>query len=456
MTREILNAVNVSLDLYSVILSLIIAGSILLFQKKDKASKWFAYTNIAAIMYGITDILMWISEGTDAAWKLVVLPLSSFFFYFSGIFIFFFYIGYIINYYRNISEVKKYYSIFSLVMVSLYLVFLLATPFFGGYYTITPDNVYERGKLFNVTIGIEILLYIEAILLIFKFHKNVQKYENIGFASFIFIPFTMHIIQIANYGIALNSFGLSLSFIIIFINQNQKINQTLDKTQDKFEKIKNENIERQHKTIFYLANLIENRDFEDDGHAIRLTKIVEALALKCKDANIYPEILTDKYIKMMVDAVPFHDIGKIAIPEQILKKPGKLDFVEIEQMQKHTIKGAIIAEDFFSISYDEVFIKIVKQICRYHHEKWNGRGYPENLKRENIPLCARFVSIAETFDALVNYRCYKKSVSYDEAFNIIRNETGEQFDPLLAKEFIRMRKTIIDINEKYKNNKIEG
>ena len=103
MTKDIIYAVNVTLDAYSVLISIIIAGSIFMFKNKDKPVLWFAYTNITAVIYGISDIFMWISEGTDAKWKLIALPVSSFLFFFTGILVFVCYIGYIINYYRKTS-----------------------------------------------------------------------------------------------------------------------------------------------------------------------------------------------------------------------------------------------------------------------------------------------------------------------------------------------------------------
>lgn len=456
MTKEIIYAINVSLDVYSVIISVIIAGSIFIFRKIEKSAKWFALTNIAAILYTVSDIVMWISEGTDAPWKLVALPLSSFFFYFFGITIFFFYIGYIVFYYNTTIQVSKKYLFVCAGFMAVYYVLLFLTPFFGCYYTITPDNVYHRGKLFEVTVVIEIILYLEALLLIIKYHRNAMGFENAGFASFIFIPFITHIIQLANYGIALSSFGLSISFLIIFINLNQKMQHTLEVAKNDFNQKEFENLKRQHITIYYLTNLIENRELETTGHEIRLTKYIELLAEKCYEAEIYPEILTEHYIKMLVEAVPFHDIGKIYIPESILKKPAKFDYAEIEQMKKHVDHGDRIINNILPICYDREFTKIVSQLVKYHHEKWNGRGYPENLKGTEIPLAARFMAIAEAFDAMVTPRCYKKTISYDAAFDIIKKEAGEQFDPLLAEEFLRHKKKIIEITEKYKSNFIEG
>lgn len=456
MTKEIVNAINITLDAYSIIVSLIIAGSIFLFKKVDKSAKWFAYTNIAAIIYGISDIFMWISEGTDAAWKFVALPVSSFVFFLVGIILFVCYIEYIINYFRQTTTISKKYTYFCIAMAAIYIAFLLITPFTDGIYVISEQNTYSRGKFFLVTVFVELVIYLEALQLIFKYHKQAQRFEVIGFASFIFVPFICQIIQIANFGIALNSFGLSISFMIIFINLNQKMQHTLEATQNEMNQREYDNLKRQHKTIYYFTSLIEERDLGNAGHEIRLAKIVEHFAKKCAQAEIHPDLLTEKFINRLVEAVPFHDVGKIKLPEEILKKPGKYTYSEMEIMQKHTEYGADISKAILSVSYGPEFTNFVYDLCKYHHEKWNGRGYPENLKGSDIPLCARFMAIVDAFDAMVNYRSYKKAISYDEAFDIIKKEAGEQFDPVLAQEFILNRKKIIEINEEYKDNMIEG
>lgn len=456
MTREIINAANIALDAYSVIVSIIIAASIYLFKKVDKSAKWFAYTNIVAIIYGIADIFMWISEGTDAKWKLLALPLSSFIFFFSGIFIFFCYIMYIINYYRNSIKIGKKYVIFCSIAVFIYVIFCIVTIFTDCYYTISPENTYSRGRFFLITVIIEVFLYGEALFLILKYHKNVHGFENIGFASFIFVPFICHIIQLANFGISLTSFGLSISFIIIFINLNQKMVIDVETAKSNYNEKKLKNLELQHKTILYLTNLIENRELESSNHEIRISSYVELIAKKCLNDGVYADQINQAFIDNLKKAAPFHDIGKIYISDSILKKPSKVSETEYEEIQKHTEYGSLIVNDILSISYERDFIKMTSNICKYHHEKWNGKGYPEHLKEDSIPLCSRIMAIADVYDALVTKRCYKNKMSYEQAFQLIKDEAGISFDPQLTKEFLAIRDQIIEVTEKFNDNSIEG
>jgi len=456
MTKEIIYAVNVALDAYSLIISIIIAGSIFLFKKVDKSARWFAYTNIVAIIYSIADIFMWISEGTDAKWKLIALPVSSFLFFLFGIIIFYCYIQYIINYYRRTCEVSKKYTLFCIIMVIIYLIFLVITLFTECIYTITPENTYQRGKFFLSTVIVEIFLYAEAVFLIIKYHKNVQSFENIGFASFIFVPFIFHIIQIANFGISLTSIGLAISFMIIFINLNQKMMLDAEAEKSKFDENKLKNIELQQKTILYFTNLLENRDLETSNHELRVSKYVEALANSCVQNGVYAETLTPEYIQKLKEAAPFHDIGKIYVSDSILQKPAKVNETEYLEIQKHAEKGAETVNEILSISHERDFIKMVTNLCKFHHEKWNGKGYPEHLREENIPLCARIMALADVYDALVTNRCYKNKVSFEEAFKIIKEEAGESFDPKLVQQFIKIKDQLVEITQKYDDNSIEG
>ena len=456
MTKEVINAINISLDAYSILISFIITCSILAYRDIEKHVKWFAFTNIAAIIYSISDIFMWISEGTDAAWKFVALPVSSFIFFLAGILLFMFYIKYIITYYSKITPIHKAYWIICLAASAVYIIMLIVTPFADWYYEILPGNIYHRGKLFNGTVAVEILLYCEALYIVIKNHNKLSNAENIGFTSFIFIPLIMQIVQIAHYGLALNSLGLTISFFIIYLNMNQKIKENLESVSKTIQQNELRNIELQHNTIINLSSLIETRDISESKHIIRVTNYVRMIAEKCKDDDVYAKTLTPSFISMLEKCAPLHDIGNIRIPDSILKHPGRVTPEEHAIIEKHTIEGSRIINEVLPVGIDRDMIKMANNICKNHHEKWNGRGYPDHLKGEDIPLCARIMAVADVFDALVTPRCYKKPVSYNEALEEMQKENGEHFDPAILDEFFKIKDKIIEINEKYTDQSYEG
>ena len=145
------------------------------------------------------------------------------------------------------------------------------------------------------------------------------------------------------------------------------------------------------------------------------------------------------FLRQVEKAAPMHDLGKIAIDDKILRKPGKYTEEEYAQMKKHAEEGARIVENILQGVEEYSFVEIAKNVAHYHHEKWNGKGYPEGLSGTDIPVEARIMALADVFDALVSKRCYKEAFSYDKAFAIIKESLGEHFDPELGRIFLECR-----------------
>lgn len=195
----------------------------------------------------------------------------------------------------------------------------------------------------------------------------------------------------------------------------------------------------QNNTIIGLANLIESRDGETGEHVKRTSKYVNMLAKAAQKAGYCADILTDEYIDLLERAAPLHDIGKIAVSDNILNKPGKLTNEEYSIMKTHARNGGEMIRDVIGGIENNEYVNITADIAVYHHEKWNGTGYSEGLSGEDIPLCARIMAIADVFDALISERCYKKAFTLDEAFTIINESAGSHFDPTLAGLFLDLR-----------------
>lgn len=198
----------------------------------------------------------------------------------------------------------------------------------------------------------------------------------------------------------------------------------------------------QDNVIIGLANLIESRDGETGGHVKRTAKYVGMLARAAQSSGYKSDILTDDYIDLLERAAPLHDIGKIAVSDMILKKPGKLTNEEYEIMKTHASLGGKMIRDVIGGIENEEYVRIAEDIASYHHEKWDGSGYCAGLSEDKIPLCARIMALADVFDALVSERYYKKAFTLDEAFKIIEESAGTHFDPTLARLFLGLRKDI--------------
>ncbi|MBO4728730.1 MAG: HD domain-containing protein, partial [Spirochaetaceae bacterium] len=157
----------------------------------------------------------------------------------------------------------------------------------------------------------------------------------------------------------------------------------------------------------------------------------------------------DSFCEAVIKAAPMHDLGKIAVDDAILRKPGKFTDEEYEKMKKHSEEGARIVKNVLKEVEDAELKSIAVNIAHYHHEKFDGSGYPDKLSGNAIPLEARIMALADVFDALVSRRCYKDSFSYDKAFDIIRDSLGTHFDPALGSVFIQCRPKLEELYNSY-------
>ncbi|MGF1695206.1 HD domain-containing protein [Vibrio lamellibrachiae] len=209
-------------------------------------------------------------------------------------------------------------------------------------------------------------------------------------------------------------------------------------------------------TIMSMATLAETRDNETGQHLRRTQNYVRALGNALKVHPNYKDQLNDDLITLMYKSAPLHDIGKIAIPDRILLKPGKLTPQEFHIMKEHATLGANAISSSIQALQDELqqaqansFLNVARDIAHYHHERWDGSGYPLGLKGEHIPLPARIMAIADVFDALSCKRVYKASFSKEKTMSIMREGRGNHFDPTIYDVFISILDEFWDIRDRY-------
>lgn len=241
-------------------------------------------------------------------------------------------------------------------------------------------------------------------------------------------------------------FGVIIFSIIISIIYTHKVLKELEEKNKFFQSKSEANemriLEIQNKTIMGIADLVESRSGETGQHVKRTSHLVNMILLQAKKKGKWSEILTDEYIDYVTRAAPMHDLGKIVIPDAILNKPGKFTPEEFEIMKTHASAGGKIVYDIIGGVADKAYVDIASDIASYHHEKWNGKGYPNGKMGKEIPLCARIMAVADVFDALIAERCYKKPMSYEDAFALIERESGEHFDPDVVELFMELKDKI--------------
>lgn len=187
--------------------------------------------------------------------------------------------------------------------------------------------------------------------------------------------------------------------------------------------------------IYVLADMVESRDKNTGDHVRKTVAYVRLIMEKMKEKGIYSDILTDEYIDDVSNSAALHDVGKIMVSDLILNKPGRLTDEEYELMKKHTTAGSKIIESAMSLVSDTGYLKEAKNVAKYHHERWDGKGYPSGKAGEDIPLSARIMAVADVFDALVSKRSYKEPFTFEKSMDIIKEGAGTQFDPIIAQLF---------------------
>lgn len=319
----------------------------------------------------------------------------------------------------------------------------LILSFTGLVFSVDSNGVYSRGDLYFIYI----FSYVVSLLyLIFSLAYVSRKFQNrnrILLILALVVIFAGIIPSLIDREIKTAFLGMTFMAVILYCYYEDLNRQRMDAEI----KIKNDRIKNmQSSTIIGIANLIESRDGGTGEHVKNTSNYVRMLAATAKDRGIYIDIIDDDFINLLTTAAPLHDIGKITIPDSILLKPARLTADEFEIIKTHTTEGGKMIHQVLGDSSDKDYVSIAYDVAMFHHEKWDGSGYPMGLKGEGIPVSARIMAICDVYDALIMERCYKKPFSKDEALKIIKEGAGTHFDPILAKLFVEI---IIAVN---KNN----
>ena len=317
--------------------------------------------------------------------------------------------------------------------------FLIFLPFIISVILILvflPELEFIIGKKVNYSMGISVVVCYLVILLyfilIFVFTVRRIKYlevrKRINVMSFLFISLLILISQIIFPEILISSLVPAFSLIALYINIEDPV----------LRRMKNYNSE----IVTSFATLVESRDSSTGSHVKRTKSYVKIILDEIKTNSLYSSIMTKDFEDKMMNAAPMHDIGKISIPDTILQKPGKLTDEEYNVMKKHSVLGGEIIQEIFKDMDDKEFLNIAYDVTRYHHEKWNGNGYPEGLVGKEIPFSARIMAIADVFDAISAKRCYRDAMPLDKCFAIIKEGKGVDFDPVLTDLFLNAREKV--------------
>ena len=198
--------------------------------------------------------------------------------------------------------------------------------------------------------------------------------------------------------------------------------------------------------IMSLAMMVESRDNSTGGHIKRTSEGVKLLIDEIsKEGSLK---LSEEFCQDVIKAAPMHDLGKISVDDAVLRKPGRFTDEEYKEMKRHAAEGARVIHEILKQTDDESFKTVAENVAHYHHERWDGSGYPEGLKGEQIPVEARIMAVADVYDALVSKRVYKEAFDLAKADSIIMEGMGTQFDPSLKSAYEKARPRL---EEYYRN-----
>lgn len=319
---------------------------------------------------------------------------------------------------------------------------LLCFPFIVNVLVVVvnmPTLQYYEGEITNYSMGISVYtcfimvaVYILFTVAIFFSHwKYIESHKRISIFTYLLVLICITVYQMLHPQALLSSLCVTIIVLGVYVNQE---NPTV------------EELSRYHnEMVMGFATLVENKDGSTGGHIKRTSLYVKLLAEELRSRGYYKDVLTKDYMKNLCMAAPMHDIGKIAVPDIILQKPGKLTEEEFNTMKLHTVAGGKIIRETFGHLGDEQYAQMAYEVASCHHEKWNGRGYPHGLKRKEIPLCARIMAIADVFDAVSQSRCYRKAMPLEKCFNIIEEGSGQDFEPVLVEVFLDIKDKVEEV-----------
>lgn len=319
---------------------------------------------------------------------------------------------------------------------------LLCSPFVINVLAIfifIKDLNYVIGKTTNYSMGLSVIAcYLNALVyLLFLFfvvtlyRKKIEKNRYAGVIMSIAVSLTVMILQSIFPEILITSIVPAAFILGFYLLMEDPSYRRLEK--------------HNYEMISGFSTLVENKDDSTGGHILRTKQYVEIILNQLQNEKKYRNIISRDFVKNMLNAAPMHDIGKISTPDVILQKPGKLTPEEYEIMKQHAPRGGEIIMETFSRLDNPEFLKTAYYVALYHHEKWNGNGYPEGLDGEKIPLCARIMAIADVFDAVSAKRCYRDAMPIDQCFQIIEKGRGTDFDPDLVDVFLDAKEEIIKV-----------
>lgn len=302
-----------------------------------------------------------------------------------------------------------------------------------------PDIQFLQGKTTNYSMGasvyvcfISVAIYtLLTVVFIAVNRSRIPKRKMVGLATTLVFIAIILTIQIVFPESLVSCIAVALILVSVYLNMENPAIHGLEYYHNEM--------------VMGFATLIDNKDDNTGGHIRRSSAYALLIAKNMSKNKKYKNIIDQDYLNNLNKAAPMHDIGKIGIPDAILQKPGRLTEEEFEIIKQHPSIGGKIVEETFGHLFDDGYETMAYNVAMFHHEKWNGKGYPTGRRGTDIPLCARIVAVADVFDAVSAKRCYRDAMPLEECYKIITNGRGEDFDPEVVDAFLADKSKVEEI-----------
>lgn len=327
---------------------------------------------------------------------------------------------------RKDKPARVAYILPGIVSAVLTVFFLPNVEFISGRYT-----NYSMGNAVYVCFATVAVYCILTVGIIITKHRYIPKRKKINIYTSLVLIVGVMIVQLMFPESLVTCVAAVMATLSIYLNmENPSI------------------IELQHyhnEMVMGFATLVENKDDSTGGHIRRSSAYACLIAEKLRNDERYKNLITKDFLNNIGQSAPMHDIGKIGIPDAVLQKPGKLTDEEYATMKQHPIIGGKIIKDTFGHLYNDDYESMAFQVARHHHEKWNGKGYPDGLSGTDIPLSARIMAVADVFDAVSAKRCYRDAMPLEQCYDIIQKGRGKDFDPDIVDIFMANKDKVEEI-----------
>ena len=420
----------------SAVCGVLVFFSLFLKQVTKRRKHTLTLMSLEAMLLLIFDRYAYIYRGDTGKMGYVMVRLSNFAVFFFTLLIVCSFNSYICDVYKNEGGFEKLPVRLkvSRTMSFVGMALVVISQFTGLYYTFDDQNRYQRAALYPLSYALPFLILILQMTVIIQFYKRIGRNMSLSLLIFTAFPFAAAVIQFYTYGISLVNMSLAGLVVMLSVSAIVDMNRMINEGHEREVKLLKDEQKNMRiligQTAFALAEAIDAKDGYTHGHSSRVAEYSEMIA---REAGKSMSECKDIYFIALL-----HDVGKIGIPGSIINKPSRLDDDEFELIKSHPVKGMQILSKI--TRFPDLSIG-----AHYHHERYDGKGYPTGLKGEEIPEIARIIAVADAYDAMSSKRSYRDVMPQEKVRAEIEKGVGTQFDP----EFARIMLKLIDEDEEY-------